>query len=75
MLTLFQRVSRHYARLGGDHKVLTKLPPNFVVRRSLLKSHYKMHSLDDPSVESFFIPGAKVFDRYFNCPLGKLKNK
>ncbi|KAI9489978.1 Alpha/Beta hydrolase protein [Zychaea mexicana] len=29
----------------------------------------KDSSLDDPSVESFFIPGAKVFDRYFDCPL------
>jgi hypothetical protein len=33
--------------------------------------HSKMHPLDDSSVESFFIPGAKVFDRYFDCPLGK----
>jgi hypothetical protein len=30
-----------------------------------------VHPLDDSSVESFFIPGAKVFDRYFDCPLGK----
>lgn len=30
-----------------------------------------MHSLDDSTVESFFIPGAKVFERYFDCPLGK----
>ncbi|KAG1439520.1 hypothetical protein G6F56_012271 [Rhizopus delemar] len=28
-----------------------------------------MHPLDDPSTESFFIPGAKVYDRYFQCPL------
>ncbi|KAI7890084.1 Alpha/Beta hydrolase protein [Mucor mucedo] len=28
-----------------------------------------MHALDDPSVESYFIPGAKVFDRFFDCPL------
>ncbi|GAA5800301.1 hypothetical protein HPULCUR_005727 [Helicostylum pulchrum] len=28
-----------------------------------------MHSLDDSTVESFFIPGAKVFERYFDCPL------
>lgn len=28
------------------------------------------HCLDDPSVESYCIPGAKVFDRYFECPLG-----
>lgn len=31
----------------------------------------RMHPLDDSSVESFFIPGAKVFERYFECPLGK----
>jgi hypothetical protein len=30
-----------------------------------------MHPLDNPSIESFTIPGAKVFDRYFDCPLGK----
>lgn len=30
----------------------------------------RMHPLDDSSVESFLIPGAKVFDRYFECPLG-----
>ncbi|CAO3645368.1 unnamed protein product [Mucor hiemalis] len=28
-----------------------------------------MHPLDNSSVESFLIPGAKVFDRYFECPL------
>ncbi|KAI8381398.1 Alpha/Beta hydrolase protein [Radiomyces spectabilis] len=28
-----------------------------------------MHCLDDSSVESFMVPGAKVFDRYFECPL------
>ncbi|RCH92314.1 hypothetical protein CU097_012453 [Rhizopus azygosporus] len=27
------------------------------------------HPLDDSSVESFFIPGAKVYERFFNCPL------
>ncbi|KAI7877427.1 alpha/beta-hydrolase [Lichtheimia hyalospora FSU 10163] len=27
------------------------------------------HCLDDSSVESYFIPGAKVFDRFFECPL------
>ncbi|KAI8976009.1 Alpha/Beta hydrolase protein [Pilobolus umbonatus] len=27
------------------------------------------HPLDDTSVESFMIPGAKVFERYFQCPL------
>ncbi|KAI8098772.1 Alpha/Beta hydrolase protein [Halteromyces radiatus] len=27
------------------------------------------HCLDDPTTESFVIPGAKVFDRYFDCPL------
>lgn len=30
------------------------------------------HPLDDSSVESFFIPGAKVYERFFNCPLGNL---
>ncbi|KAI7906903.1 Alpha/Beta hydrolase protein [Cokeromyces recurvatus] len=28
-----------------------------------------VHPLDDQTVESFSIPGAKVFDRYFDCPL------
>ncbi|KAI8982136.1 Alpha/Beta hydrolase protein [Mycotypha africana] len=28
-----------------------------------------MHPLDNTNVESFTIPGAKVFDRYFQCPL------
>ncbi|GAN02441.1 alpha/beta-hydrolase [Mucor ambiguus] len=28
-----------------------------------------INPLDDPSVESFIIPGARVYDRYFNCPL------
>ena len=31
----------------------------------------RMHPLDDTSVESFLIPGAKVFERYFDVPLGK----
>jgi hypothetical protein len=30
------------------------------------------HYLDKPDVESFTVPGAKVFDRYFNLPLGKI---
>ncbi|KAI8144783.1 Alpha/Beta hydrolase protein [Fennellomyces sp. T-0311] len=30
----------------------------------------KRSPLDDSSVESYFIPGAKVFERYFECPLG-----
>lgn len=75
MLTLFQTVSRRCVRLSGDRNVLTKLPTNFVIRRSLITSTYKMHALDDPSVESYFIPGAKVFDRFFNCPLGILNKK
>ncbi|CAO3597698.1 unnamed protein product [Absidia cylindrospora] len=28
-----------------------------------------LHCLDDSNVENFLIPGAKVFDRYFDCPL------
>ncbi|KAI8340332.1 Alpha/Beta hydrolase protein [Chlamydoabsidia padenii] len=28
-----------------------------------------LHCLDNPATESFVIPGAKVFDRYFDCPL------
>ena len=30
----------------------------------------KNSPLDDPSVESYFIPGAKVFERFFEVPLG-----
>jgi hypothetical protein len=30
------------------------------------------HYLDRTDVESFTVPGAKVFDRYFDLPLGKL---
>jgi hypothetical protein len=29
------------------------------------------HCLDNPDVESFTIPGAKVFDRYFDLPIGE----
>ncbi|ORX46569.1 alpha/beta-hydrolase [Hesseltinella vesiculosa] len=29
----------------------------------------EQHPLDDPTVESYVIPGAKVFDRYFTVPL------
>ncbi|KAI8075856.1 Alpha/Beta hydrolase protein [Gilbertella persicaria] len=32
-------------------------------------SQVTMHPLDDSSVENFSIPGAQVFDRYFECPL------
>jgi hypothetical protein len=30
------------------------------------------HHLDKSDVESFTVPGAKVFDRYFDLPLGKI---
>ncbi|KAH8555118.1 Alpha/Beta hydrolase protein [Umbelopsis sp. PMI_123] len=32
------------------------------------------HYLDKPDVESFTVPGAKVFDRYFNLPLAYNSN-
>src|ERR1700722_12635351 len=33
-------------------------------------SNMQEHYLDKQDVESFTIPGAKVFDRYFDLPLG-----
>lgn len=31
--------------------------------------------LDDPDVESFTIPGARVYERFFDCPLGELMKR
>lgn len=68
--------NKAYCRGSGDHKVFTHEHP-FVTPQLLrcsfsttVTSYNTMHPLDDSTVESFFIPGAKVFDRYFECPLG-----
>lgn len=37
-----------------------------------LSPRMQEHYLDRAEVESFTVPGAKVFDRYFDLPLGKL---
>jgi hypothetical protein len=56
-----------FSRIGLRSSAFHK--PLFI--RSLTIMH---HPLFDQSVESFNIPGAKVFDRFFECPLGKLSS-
>ncbi|KAL0081617.1 Alpha/Beta hydrolase protein [Phycomyces blakesleeanus] len=60
----------HRTRLSPP--VVTPSPVSSPVQESSIiptMQDKQMHPLDNPSVESYFIPGAKVFDRYFDCPL------
>ncbi|KAI9486546.1 MAG: Alpha/Beta hydrolase protein [Benjaminiella poitrasii] len=70
-LQLLSRLHNLSRTVGGDTNVFASKTNKFV-----LQKHYRlfttlktMHPLDDQAVETFSIPGAKVFDRYFVCPL------
>ncbi len=73
-------VINRYRTLGGGRNISKFYNNNNIIVTQPLRCSFfttsihrynKMHPLDDSSVESFFIPGAKAFDRYFDCPLGK----
>lgn len=70
-LSLLQRTNS----VGVHKKIIQNYP--FVLRQQCLffttlinQRNNMINPLEDRSVESFLIPGARVFDRYFNCPLG-----
>lgn len=80
---MFKRLlgsNKTHRRWSGDnnlfsHNYLFVTPTQLRCSFSTTIVRYNsMHPLDDPTVESFFIPGAKVFDRYFECPLGNNNN-
>ncbi|PIA16584.1 proline iminopeptidase [Coemansia reversa NRRL 1564] len=39
----------------------------------MAQSNFEVHELDRQDVESYFITGGKVFERYFECPLDHLQ--
>ncbi|KAI9314925.1 Alpha/Beta hydrolase protein [Dichotomocladium elegans] len=72
----FPGLRRSYPSVGvhsSMHSAAAVSAPNSSAGRITMDNRddtsQKVHPLDDSAVESYTIPGAKVFDRYFECPL------
>ena len=75
LIPTISKVQRRTIRCLPTHPPVLTLRRGFVVGPKVqfqrISLNMQEHCLDKPDVENFTIPGAKVFDRYFDLPLGE----